>query len=239
MKRLLVVLAFTLLLGASFLAPSAASGKKAHVFPPNARPYGATLGEWQARWFRWFIEIPAPTNPLFDETGELCGINQRGPVWFTAPVAGLGTITRNCTVPAGKALFFILLGNECSNVEPPPFFGATEAELRACAASGYEEFSAGATQSITVDGVSVQNVNRYRTQTPLFGYMLPPDNVYGLPAGPATKAISDGIGVIVKPLNPGRHRVAIHLDVPVIPGTIDLIYNFNVVGKHHDHDDDD
>ena len=170
MRRLLVVLAAASLIGV-FLAPTAVSAQKAHVFPPNAHPFGASYGEWQARWFEWFIEIPAPVNPLFDETGELCGTNQSGPVWFLAPVAHPGTTTRACTVPTGTGFFVQGLGNECSNVEPPPFFGATEAELRACAAAGYEAFFGDATQSITVDGVTVSGFeDRYRTQTPLFGY---------------------------------------------------------------------
>ena len=130
MRRLLVVLAAASLIGV-FLAPTAASAQKAHVFLPNAHPVGASYGDWQARWFEWFIEIPAPVSPLFDETGELCGTNQSGPVWFLAPVAHPGTTTRACTVPTGTGVFVQGLGNECSNVEPPPFFGATEAELRA------------------------------------------------------------------------------------------------------------
>ena len=232
MRRLLVVLAAATLVGA-LLAPAAASAKKAHVFPPNAHQFGASLGEWQARWFEWFIEIPAPTNPLFDETGALCGINQSGPVWFTAPVAHPGTTTRACTIPAGKGILVIGLGNECSNVEPPPFFGATEAELRACAAAGLEEFFGDATQSISVDGIEVSDLGRYRTQTPLFSYTLPPDNIYGLPPATATKAISDGTNVLVKPLSPGQHRVVIHFDAPAIGGTTDVIYNLTVVPGRH------
>jgi hypothetical protein len=98
------------------------------------------------------------------------------------------------------------LGNECSNIEPPPFFGATEAELRACAAAGYEAFFGDATQSITVDGVTVSGLEeRYRTQTPLFSYTLPPDNLYGLP--PATARRSRTAAVIVKPLPPAPRIV--------------------------------
>jgi hypothetical protein len=230
MRRLLVFLAAALLLGAVVGAPSAASARSPHVFSPAAHPFGASLGEWQARWFTWFIEIPAPTNPIFDETGELCGINQSGPVWFLAPVAHSGTTTRECTVPAGKGLFALGLGNECSNVEPPPFHGDTEAELRACAALGYDELFGDATQSISVDGVAVPDLaDRYRTQTPLFGYTLPPDNIYGLPPGPATMAISDGVATVVQPLPPGRHHVAVHIEAPLFGGTTDIIYNLNVV----------
>jgi hypothetical protein len=229
MRRLFVVLAAVTLIGASFLAPTAASARPAHVFPPTAHPFGASPGEWQARWFRWFIEIPAPTNPFLDETGALCGTNQAGPVWFLAPVAHPGLTTRACTVPVGKGIYVLGLGNECSNIEPPPFFGATEAELRACAADGLEAFFGDATQSISVDGTEVADLGRYRSQTPLFSYTLPPDNVYGVPPATATKAISDGTAVIVQPLPIGQHQIVVHLEAPALGGTILIVYNLTVV----------
>jgi len=139
--------------------------------------------------------------------------------------------TRACTLPTGTGVFVQSLGNECSNVEPPPFFGATEAELRACAAAGYEAFFGDATQSITVDGVTVSGFeDRYRTQTPLFSYTLPPDNLYGLPPANAL-AISDGAAVIVKPLPPGEHRIVVHIEA--LGGTVELVYNLTVVPRAH------
>lgn len=144
-----------------------------------------------------------------------------------------GTTTRACTVPTGTGLFVQGLGNECSNIEPPPFFGATEADLRACAAAGYEAFFGDATQSITVDGVTVSGFeDRYRTQTPLFSYTLPPDNLYGLPPANAL-AISDGTAVIVKPLPPGDHRIVIHIEAPALGGAVELVYNLTVVPRGH------
>jgi len=229
MRRLLVVLAAATMIGASLLASSAASAPQPHVFPPTAHPFGASLGEWQARWFTWFIESPAPTNPLFDETGALCGTNQSGPVWFLAPVAHPGLTTRACTVPAGKGIFVLGIGNECSNIEPPPFFGATEADLRACAAEGLEAFFGDATQSISVDGIEVSDLDGYRTQTPLFSYSLPLDNVYGLPPATATKAISDGTAVILQPLPTGEHQIVVDLDAPALGGTTRIVYNLTVV----------
>jgi hypothetical protein len=225
MRRLLVVLAAAILVGASG-APSAASAKKANVFPPTAHPFGASYGEWQARWFEWLIEIPAPTNPQFDETGALCGVGQSGPVWFLAPVVRTGTTTRACTIPKGTGIGVLGIGNECSNIEPPPFFGATEAELRECAAFGYETFFEGVTASIIVDGIVVSDLDRYRMQTPLFSYTLPVDNIYGLPPGEATKAISDGQIAIVRPLSPGAHTVVTHIDAPF--GTIDVVYHITI-----------
>ena len=232
MRRLLVVLAAASLIGAALVAPSAASPPNAHVFSLNAHPFGATYGEWAARWFTWFIEVPAPQNPVFDETGELCDTNQSGPVWILAAVFHPGTTTRGCTIPTGTGILVAGIGNECSNVEPPPFFGATEEELRACAAAGYEQFFGDATQSITVDGVPVANLDAYRTQTPLYSYTLPPDNVYGLP--PATAlAISDGTVVVVKPLPVGEHQIVVMIDAPALGGVTQVVYNITIVPRGH------
>jgi hypothetical protein len=126
------------------------------------------------------------------------------------------------------------VGNECSDIEPPPFFGDNETDLRACAAAGFDEFWP-TPPSISVDGLTVASITRYRTQTPVFGYTLPEDNLFGAPAGTtATKAISDGIAVMLKPLSPGRHRIVISYESPFLPGPGSTTYELTVVGKHDD-----
>lgn len=74
--------------------------------------------------------------------------------------------------------------------------------------------------------------DRYRTQTPLFSYTLPPDNLYGLPPANAL-AISDGTAVIVRPLPPGDHRIVIHIEAPALGGAVELVYNLTVVPRGH------
>ena len=98
------------------------------VIPPQAQAHGMTYAEWTARWWQWFFSFTATTNPVAD-----CSVGQLGSVWFLVGVPGPTTI--NCSVPPGKALFFPVINVECSNVEDPPFFGATEAARRACAKS--------------------------------------------------------------------------------------------------------
>lgn len=239
MKRLFVVLMAALLLGALALAPAVASGKKPKFFPPNSHPYGKSYPEWHAKWFKWFVETPASINPLFDETGAQCNVGQRGRVWFSAATLELHS-TRSCTIPAGKALYLFAVTSECSNVEPPPFFGDSEADLRACAMVNFDEVFP-FLPVITVDGVEVPKIGRYRMQTPLFGFRLPDDNILGLPPGTiATKAIAESIAVIVKPLSPGLHRVVIAVDSPAFGGPGSTTYDLTVLGKReHDDDDDD
>jgi len=78
------------------------------VLPPHSHTYGKTLGEWSAAWWQWAAGIPAENNPLRDETGEDCGIDQSGKVWFLGGTQG-GAVERECTVPPGKALLFPVL----------------------------------------------------------------------------------------------------------------------------------
>jgi hypothetical protein len=81
------------------------------ITPVNANAYGNTYGEWSARWWQWLLSIPAATNPNSDTTGANCAQEQAGPVWFLAGTFGGSAVTRSCTVPAGKALFFPILNS--------------------------------------------------------------------------------------------------------------------------------
>lgn len=231
MRRLLAVLAVATLVGAALLAPATAASNDPRVFPPKSHPYGSSYGAWQARWFKWLMEIPVPDNPAVDETGAKCNVGQTGRVWFTAATFNLTTV-RSCTISEQQAVLVFALGNECSDIEPPPFFGDNEADLRSCAAAGFDEFWP-SPPSIVVDGIAVPDVTRYRTQTPVFGYTLPADNLFGAPAGTtATMAVSDGIAVMLKPLSPGQHRIVISYESPFLPGPGTTTYNLTVVDRH-------
>jgi hypothetical protein len=231
MRRLLVVLAVAFLLGAVALAPATAANNDPRVFPAKSHPYGLSYGQWQARWFEWLMEIPVPVNPALDETGANCNVGQTGRVWFSASTINL-TTTRSCTISEKQAVLVFALGNECSDIEPPPFFGDNEADLRECAASGFDEFWP-TPPSVTVDGVAVPDITRFRTQTPVFSYTLPEDNLLGAPAGTtATKAVSDGIAVMLKPLSVGQHRIVISYASPFLPGPGSTTYNLTVIDKH-------
>jgi hypothetical protein len=85
------------------------------VLPPQSHAFGATYGEWNARWWQWALSMPVDAHPLFDTAD--CSAGQSGHVWFlgstfsATPDPGdpdnaiIGTAERDCTVPTGKALF--------------------------------------------------------------------------------------------------------------------------------------
>jgi hypothetical protein len=172
------------------------------VFAVDSKPYGFTYGEWAAKWFKWLLEIPNENNPANDNTGKNCAVNQRDPnVWFLAGTPGGPPAVRTCTIPPEKAILFPIISNECSFSEYPKL--KTESELRIEVKSQEDQVT---NLRVTIDGIEMQNLDKYRIQSPLFNVTFPQDNIFGAPAGP-TQAVSDGYWVFLKPLPPGKHEI--------------------------------
>jgi hypothetical protein len=94
------------------LAADQAQASKKLFIDPLVRQDGP-LGQWLydqlgKSWVRWATKTAWSEHPIADETGEFCGVNQSGPVWYLAGSFGV-PVTRDCDVPFGKALFFPLL----------------------------------------------------------------------------------------------------------------------------------
>ena len=87
-----------------------------------------------------------------------------------------------------------------SEKELPKF--KTESDLRGCAITGNN----GGTVQATVDGKNLQNLDRYRVQSPLFNVTFADHNIFGAHAG-MTQAVSDGWWVFLQPLAPGKHEI--------------------------------
>ena len=127
--RALLLAAAVLCLASSALAkpikdPLPGNEGNAGVLPPGGSPYGATYGEWGARWWQWAFSLPLADSPLDDPTGAHIAAGQSGPVWFLAGTfcpdlvsCSVAVATRTATIPPGKALFLPLLNNECSTFE--------------------------------------------------------------------------------------------------------------------------
>jgi hypothetical protein len=183
------------------------------VLPPVSSPHGHTYGEWSARWWKWFLELPADSN--HPANGGDCSTGQLGQVWFLIGLPGPTTI--HCTVPTGKMLFLPIINTECSNLEGPPFFGATEAERRLCA----EGIMDGAADlSAKIDGVPIRKPSRYRVSSPNFHFTVPPNNVLGVPAG-SGEAVGDGYYLMLAPLSAGSHIIEIKGSLPAFDFAID------------------
>lgn len=60
--------------------------------------------------------------------------------------------------------------------------------------------------SASVDGIKLNNLEKYRVESPMFNMAFPSNNIFGQKAGP-TVAKSEGWYVILEPLSPGTHDV--------------------------------
>jgi hypothetical protein len=188
------------------------------IFPPRSTPFSMrlTYEDWSARWWQWGLTIPLPNNPLANPAAN-CHVPQSGPVFFLA--GAVGPVTVDCTVPDDKVLFFPIINVECSNAELFPFFGRNEAGLRACA----EAWMNGLDPSslvLTIDGVMIHDLQRFRVKSPLFAYTVPANNIQGVPGhevpgGTSPISISDGIWIMLK-LPPGKHEI--HLEAAIVSG---------------------
>jgi hypothetical protein len=211
------------------------------VLPVGTNAYGRSYGEWSAAWWQWAYGIPVPANPLFDETGALCGSGQSGKVWFLAGVFNAsGTAVRNdCVIPAGKALFVPILNGECSNVEGN---GSTEAEWRACAAA---QMDLATDLSADIDGTPIREVAQYRVQSPrAFGLLLPGNNIlqlfgFNAPAGECFTSgsgctpyhsVADGYYLLLPPPSAGSHTIHVHGAIPAFGFTLDVTYHLQIQG---------
>src|SRR5262245_18851553 len=88
------------------------------VLDTNSTHYGFGYPEWSAKWWKWALEIPQDKSPIADSDGRNCAINQNisSRVWFLAGTGG-GSVTRECEIPHGMALFFPILNTACSYAE--------------------------------------------------------------------------------------------------------------------------
>jgi len=214
---LIALLSLVLLAGAG--APAIAqdatpTGGEVTILGPDASFGGATLGEWNARWTQWHLSFPVDTSPGVDPTGQRCGYGQAGPVFFLPGNLGPPGATSTCVVPEGVGISLNLGGANCSTVEPPPFFGRDEDELRACAATATDAIPI-ATHALSINGQDVPDLASYRTSSPLTPIVFPENNVFGAPAGTAL-FVNDAYNLLLAPPAPGTYEIVLTVGAQVL-----------------------
>jgi hypothetical protein len=220
------------------------------VVPPQTCAYGKTYSEWSIDWWQWATKLPATHHPLFDTADISAG--QSGNVWFLGGkfcalnlIGCTGIAVRSNTITEGKALFFTIVGAECSAAEGN---GSTYYDFRNCAQPFVDLWT---NIECDIDGVMIPGLdqpgNPYRVLSPLFTYTLSShDNIWAavgetlgnppvpVPDGVTTPAVSDGYWVFLEPLPRGKHVLHFHAE---FSGIIeDITYYLNVAPKHRSRD---
>ena len=214
------------IVSALFVASNALADDDDRVFPPDSQPFGHGYGQWSVRWWEWVFSIPTAVNPAAsDNTGALCGVGQQGPVWNLAGTFSPGPVTRTCSIPAGRGIFFPVVNGECSTAENPAL--TTEAQLRNCAVSQLQPVDV---LQAELDGVPIQDLDDFVFQSPLFTYWAPADNVVPVPGGPLTShSVADGFFVMLKPLSVGSHTLHFKGGISSVGFIIEATYHLHIV----------
>jgi hypothetical protein len=153
---------------------------------------------WIQLWWKWLISIPKEMNPALDTTGQFCSVSQPYPnVWFLAGTFG-GSVTRYCTIPYGKALFFPVINYETSFADESTL--RTEKQLEDVCRSEIDDIR---DIYASVDGESI-DVRKYRVKSESFEVDMPPNNCLGTLTG-LTKIASDGYWLFIDSLPVGNH----------------------------------
>jgi hypothetical protein len=183
-SKVLRSLAVGVILAVLLLGPTAAVAAPPQVKKP---PPPMT-----ALWWQTVLSIPG-------DSLDRCDLGTRDVV-FLAGTTG-GAATRSCTIPAGTSILVPLINVECSTAEGN---GDTPAELRACARGFADQFT---DLSLSIDGVAVADLQRFRVHSQVFQFTAAEGNVFGIPAG-TTRSVADGYWALIRPLPPGTHTVS-------------------------------
>jgi hypothetical protein len=156
-----------------------------------------------------------------------CSYGQSGKVWFLAPPPSDAPFaTRNCSVPTDKTLLIPVITLSCTTLDPPPFYGGNEQELRQCANSfGFSNLHA------KIDGRRVHEIGRYATDSPLFEWVVPEDSVFGYPTGATGLGVANGVYLLVKPLSLGNHTIRFGGTYTDFGVSFGITYNLSVVPR--------
>ena len=87
--------------------------------------------------------------------------------------------------------------------------------------------------SVTIDGVPVENVSDYRSESPQFTFTAPTPWISGDTGGTGT-SVGDGYYMMIKPLPVGRHVIeyggTFHFEPGEIePGAVDLPHSGTII----------
>jgi hypothetical protein len=173
------------------------------LFGPQEKPLGRSWNEWAATWCKWMLSIPKMYNPSLDKTGKYCCTDQNfNEVWFlTGTFGNVDPVVRRCKIPLGRAILFPILEKEDSLAEDSDLLTDSDLISRSKDATDRVIYI-----NASIDGQKIDDLSRYRFQSPVFDLTFPHDNVYNVKPG-LTRSVCDGYWVFIKPLSIGPHVI--------------------------------
>jgi hypothetical protein len=203
MRRLAIVLVAGMLLASAAGPVSATKPAMPGFLPANAHPHGYSLVDLGTAWNRWSLATPFESNPFLQARCEQSPLDPK--IWFLPEPYPGGPAAADCSVPQGAFLVISPFFIECSDAEPPPFYGGDETELRKCVEEGFDLLSSA---EATLNGRTAANLDDYVVTTLLD--TVPANNLLG--SGPAL-TMNRGIFMVVAPLSRGMHTLGMSWEI--------------------------
>jgi hypothetical protein len=210
------------------------------LFPHDSKPFNVTMGKWLERYWIWLASIPEDVHPRGDTTGENCGTNQAGPIWYLDPPVEQpqpNSTTFYCEIPENKAILVPIYVGEC---DPTVLDNPTDSQISECAKMGNDraniKFDLDGKRFVEIKGTSQseEQYSLYRTASDFFNISFVENNIFEADSG-TYRAQADGYFVILQPLPLGDHEMSIYSNRLVSePGKkptppIDVSYNIKIV----------
>ena len=193
----LAVLCFSL--GIALSAVAAEPPAPSVIVDPDDLVLDLPQAEWSQAYLQWIAAFPRDSSPIADASGASCAARQQGEVWFLATSDGTAPVVRACAVPAGKFLFVPIVSTMERSGNKEPDCGSM---ARIAAAHLTQHVSR---LAMTIDGVPVDNLASYR-QASGGCFAL---GLRQTPRQTAATAVADGFYVMLRPLAPGLHTIAV------------------------------
>jgi hypothetical protein len=222
LRTAIVAAAVCLLVG----LPAQADRKDSGIGDASKRLAGFTAGELLGEELRQVLELPLDVNPAAGADNCLFAGHKKKVLllWTRRPTAG--ETVPVCNVKPGTPVFFYGLGGECSDVEPPPFYGATEQEQRRCMLDFLRQTPFRAIL-VRIDGGPPVNIGRRRflTVSEQGTVHLPHPNILGVRGNREATFVAAGYVALVRPLPPGSHRITVEIVGSDFAGTNEAVVN--------------
>ena len=150
-------------------------------------------------WWQWAVAAPQSLNPITDMTGDYCGVNQMGPVWYLASGLGTSLIKRSCTVPKDQYIFFPVI----NMLAYPP--RGTEPNCEDMKSAAAQNNIKKVYLRVSLDGSELQNAERFRVASSECFNLTRRSSAENTP--PISPSATDGYWIMLRPLPPGKHML--------------------------------
>jgi hypothetical protein len=186
---------------------TATAAQAATIAKASDRLGGLTGGELLGQAFQQFYQLPASQNPVTGGGVNTCVPIAGGKVlWIWTQPVGASNPTV-CTVKPGTPVFNWVFASSCDSI-PSPAYITREEQVQCVLAFLAANTPDSRTMSID-GGAPVQLISSDSfALSPQESFVLPPDNIFGVPAQSGTLSAA-GYVAPIRPLTPGTHSIVV------------------------------